>query len=436
MAAPPSITIHRSPFTALRIFDSDRLRWLDEAAAAGPLTELRLGPLRLFVVTDADAARTMLVTDAAAWTRPPTVLAPIRTAIGENLFSQSDRAWARLQPLVAPSFRSRALAERLADVDALVDTEVRALPYDEVVDLELAMGRIALIVAAWVLLGDRLDPDRADEIARHQREVVGWVGKRLGELTGFVPIAAGARGRAMKQQREPIREYGDDVIARVRASGEARDDVLGALLRARPGGKPLSKEQLRGHVLGLFLAGNETTAAALSWVLVHGARHPDEWRRVRDDPHALTEAFVTETMRLTPAVWGVPRTPTRKNVAITVGGTTRRVRRGQPVTINLRGLGRDPQLWDDPLRFDSARHQRRETAAQRALIPFGLGPRGCIGQQLALAELHAVVPALARHGDVEIDGETRESPQFALRIQGGLRGRFKSPVPSPTVTTD
>ena len=425
MAGPPSITIHRSPVRALRIFDADRLRWLDEAAATGPLVALHLGPLRLFVVTDPDAARTMLMSDSAAWTRPPAILAPVRTAIGENLFSQSDRDWARLQPLVAPAFRTRALAARLQEMDAIVDAEVRAIPYDAPVDLELAMGRIALIVAAWVLLGDRLDPRRADEIARHEREVVGWVGARLGHLTGFVPVAIGARGRAMKRHREPLRDYADEVIARARVDHDA-DDVLGTLMRARPGGRPLDGDALRSHVLGLFLAGNETTAAALLWALVHGARHPAPWAQLRAAPERWTEPFVAETLRLTPAVWGIPRTPTRPGTTIAVDGVTQRVRRGQPATVNVRGLGRDPVRWPDPLRFDPGRHETRDASA-RTLIPFGLGPRGCIGQHLALAELHAALPALARHGDVEIQGDVVESPQFALRVQGGLRGRFSRP---------
>jgi cytochrome P450 len=61
------------------------------------------------------------------------------------------------------------------------------------------------------------------------------------------------------------------------------------------------------------------------------------------------------------------------------------------------------------------------------LLPFGLGPRGCIGQQLALAEMYAVLPALARHGDVVVEQSVNENPRFALRVDGGLKGRFVAP---------
>jgi cytochrome P450 len=424
MITLPSLTIHRSMIKALKIFDADRLRWVDEATAIGPLVGLRMGPLTTWIVTDPDAGRAMLVSDAASWTRPPTTVVAIRLGFGENLFTQPDKAWARLQPAVAPAFRKRALEARLADIDGLIDDEVRAIPRDTTVDLELAMGRIALCLAAWVLLGERLDSTRAEEIAQHQREVVNWTGVQLGKLTGFVPVALGARAQEMRRHRAVLHAYADEVIARAEARGSGSDDVLGALMSARPSGKPLAHDELRSHVLGLFLAGNETTAAALSWALVHGARAPEAWDRVRDDPDRHAQPFVTESLRLNPAVWGIPRTPSRAGTMLTAGTDTIRVRRGRIVMVYLRGINRDPKLWNDPLRFDPARHARSGPAQHRALLPFGLGPRGCIGQHLALAELHAVLPALARHGSIAIEGTVVENPAFALRVEGGLRGRF------------
>jgi cytochrome P450 len=436
VGAAPEIKVHRSLTRSLRLFDADRFRWLDEAAAAGPLTALRMGPVKVWVITDPDLARTMLVTEAATWIRPPATVVPIRMGVGENLFSQSDRDWAQLQPALAPAFRRRAVDARLADVGALVDEEIGAIPPETPTDLELAMGRISLTVAAWVLLGERLDPARAEEIARHQREVVGWVGVRLGQLTGFLPVAVGSRAREMRRHRAVLDAYADEVIARAQAAGAPDDDVLGALLRARPGGKPLTAGELRGHVLGLFLAGNETTAAALSWALVHGARAPREWARLRDDPERATPAFVAESLRLTPAVWGIPRTPTRAGVVVQAGDVTARVRRGQVATVYLRGMNRDPRRWVDPLRFDPSRHDGAAKEQHRALLPFGLGPRGCIGQHLALAEMGIVLPALARRGTFTIDGPTTEDARFALRVGNGLTGRFVPAVADPLAASD
>src|SRR3954466_2009136 len=114
MSDVPEIKLHRSVFNALKLFDADRLRWLDEAAALGPVTVLRMGPVKVWIVTDADAARTMLVTDGASWTRPAATRVAVRMGVGENLFTQTDKAWAQTQPPVAPAFRKKALDQRLS----------------------------------------------------------------------------------------------------------------------------------------------------------------------------------------------------------------------------------------------------------------------------------------------------------------------------------
>jgi cytochrome P450 len=432
----PELKIHRSITKALKLFDADRLRWLDEAAAAGPVAALKMGPVKVWIVTDPEVARTMLVTDRASWIRPPATVAPIRIGVGENLFTEPEQAWAVSQPSVAPAFRKKALDERLTAIDAIVDDEVSSLPPGAPIDLDLATGRIALRLAAWVLLGEHLDPSRAEEIAHHQREVVEWVGVQLGRLSGFLPFAFGKGAREMKRHRAVLDAYADEVIARAQASDRAGDDVLGALLAARPGGKRLAPDELRSHVLGLFLAGNETTGAALSWALVHAARAPREWAKVRDDPGRRTLPFLTEALRLTPAVWGIPRTPSRPGLTIKASGNasgnasgtgiSTRVRLGQVTTINLRGINRDPNIWTEPLRFDPSRHEIGAKEQHRALLPFGLGPRGCIGQHLAMAEMIAVLPALARRGDFTIDEPATEHAAFALRVRGGLRGSIAS----------
>jgi cytochrome P450 len=424
---PPELRIDRSLTKALAKFDAQRLQWLDEATALGPLVALRMGPVKVWIVTDPDVARTMLVGDADSWVRPPATLVPIRLAVGENLFSQPDKRWAELQPAVAPAFRRKALEARLVDIGAIVDDDVGSIRVGVDVEFSALMERVAMRCAAWVLLGEELDAERADELSQHQRAAVQWVSVRLGRLTGFVPLALGAPGREMKRHRAALNAYADEMIARA-SKRPPSDDVFGALVRARPAGKPLSHDALRGHVLGLLLAGNETTAAALTWAAAHGAAHPAEWSRLRAQPEARVHAFINESLRLNPAVWGIPRTPRRPGIVLTTSASATRVRRGQVTTVYLRGINRDPRVWPDPLRFDPSRHEADDKGARRALIPFGLGPRGCIGQHLAMAEMSAVLPALAHRGDFVVDGEPVENPEFALRVRDGLRGRFVEPA--------
>ena len=432
MSRLPMVRIDRSLLKSLRLFSDDRLRWLDEAAALGPVAGLRFGPSTVYVVTDADVARTMLVTDAAVWTRPPAIRLPVRVGVGENIFTQSDKAWARAQPLVAPAFRGRALASRLERLDEIVAAQLASVKLNEELDLELLMGRIALVIAAWVFLGEELDASYAHELADHQRHVVEWVGHRLGALSSGIPFAFGADARRMRQHRRALEQYVDGVVERVEHDRDRDDTVLGRLRSAHVAGRPLEPDAIRGHVLGLLFAGNETTAAALSWVLAYAAAYPDLWGDVRRDSTSA-DAFVSETLRLRPPAWGLTRTPTSGGATLPCQGASIRVRRPGVVTVYLRGIHRDAAVWPEPERFDPHRAPGADDQAPgRNLIPFGLGPRGCIGQQLALAELRAVTPALARHGDVVVSSAPDEDASFSLRPAGGLRGRFTAPAERST----
>jgi cytochrome P450 len=412
----PTVRIDRSLRRSLSAFGEDRLGWLDRAAALGPLSGLRFGPATVFVVTDPELARSVLVTDRA-WSRPPSQRVPVALAVGENLFSASDRAWARAQPEIAPAFRRRALAEPLAGLDRILSGHVDAIPVGDDIDLGTAVARLAFVAAAWVVLGDRVDAARADELVAHQAHVVDWVGRRLGALDSAVPVALGRSAADMRAHRRVLEEYVGGAVARVGRREDAPPILAGARRAASSSRQP--DRALREHLLGLLLAGNETTAAALSWLLVHAAAHPDEWRRLSTEPERV-RGFVAETLRLTPPAWGVTRTPTRKPAELAAGGASVRVRRPGVVTIYLRGIQRSGEWWPDPLRFDPDRHDR--PGAAPALLPFALGPRGCVGQHLALEEISMVARCLSAR-DV-VAGPVAEDAGFALRPRGSLRGRF------------
>ena len=179
-------------------------------------------------------------------------------------------------------------------------------------------------------------------------------------------------------------------------------------------------------MLGLFGAGNETTAAALCWAIALGAAHPRQWAALREDD-ALGTNYVAETLRLSPPAWGIPRAPSRGIGEVVAGGHRVKVLPFQMVLINVYGVNRDESVWPDAAAFNPARHASATKGQERAWLPFGLGPRGCIGQHIALTEMAALLPALARHGDPEIVGHPSGHPTFTLRVRGGLRGCLRRP---------
>jgi cytochrome P450 len=421
----PTLRIDRSLTRSIRLYSEDPLRWIGQAAGMGPIVALRFGPITpTYVVNDPDLARSVLITDAKWWKRPPTTIAPIRLAIGENLFTQSERDWSLLQPALAPDFRKRALEPRLAQLGALIEDEVAALPYDVEIDFDQAMGRIALMAATWVLFGEHVERERADELVWHQHAAVSWLDERMKSGQAILPVAFGHQARGMRAHQAVTLAYADEIVTTRRQSA-ARGDVLDALLAARPGGRSLSRAELSTHVAGLFGAGNETTAAALCWAVVYGAAKPDQWAQLRGDRSAAPR-FAAETLRLSPPAWGIPRSPMGVRRAELVAGASRvRIWPLQMVVVNVFGMNRDETVWPNASNFDPARHRQLSKLQERALLPFGLGLRGCIGQHIAMSELDAALGALSRHGDVEVDGTPIGRPTFSLRVRGGLRAKFR-----------
>jgi cytochrome P450 len=302
----PVLRVPGSARKAAATFSEDRFGWNDRATELGPLSQLRLGPARVWIITDPDIAREMLVTDSKSWIRPSTARTPIRLGIGENLVTQSEKAWAVTQPALSPAFRKRSLEPRLAQMSGLIDRELAAVRSGGSVDVVALTGRIAMSIAATVLFGFDLPPERSAVLAKHQYDLVTWVGNRIGSLLSSVPFSFSSSAREMKRNRKVLEDFAAEVLAHGRARTEPADDVLEALLAARPNGQPISEKELIGHILGMLLAGNETTALALAWAVVHGAENPSEWAKLRADA-SYAEPFITESMRLNPTVWAFAR---------------------------------------------------------------------------------------------------------------------------------
>jgi cytochrome P450 len=429
MRSAPIVRVDRSIRRGLRAFSADRFRWLDEAAALGPVVGLRFGPVNAWVVSDASLARRMLIGDADQWVRSAQQVVPSRIAVGENLFTRTDRSWRRVQPNLAPHFRSRNLASVLSDLDGLLADEVKTIPQHSDVNMTVLLHRVSLTASAWVMFGDRLGASRADELVAHQRAIVDWVGTRIGQVTGAMPVALGTSARVMREHRAALRSYAVELLAR---DNPGERPILPAIRAATRRRGANDDRAATGEILGLLFAGTETTAATVLWALVHASRNRAEWDRVRDDPTSV-RAYMLETLRLTPAAWGLSRTPAARSALLTSGDIEQVVRRPLVVSIYLRAINRNADLWPMPLRFDPDRFSSPGPEQLGALLPFGLGPRSCIGQHLAMAEIAKLLPLLARHGNVSIRSDPEEDAQFALRPRDDLLVRFSTPKPDTPV---
>ena len=125
-------------------------------------------------------------------------------------------------------------------------------------------------------------------------------------------------------------------------------------------------------------------------------------------------------MRLNPTVWGFARQARR---GAKIAGHETKLTSNLAV-VYLRGMNRRADLWENPLAFLPERHLVSDSGQKRAIQTFSLGPRMCIGMHLAMAEMCAVLPAIARLGDVVLESSPQPDPHFATRAKGGVIARF------------
>jgi cytochrome P450 len=216
----------------------------------------------------------------------------------------------------------------------------------------------------------------------------------------------------------------DNLIAERRAGGAVTDtgDLLSMLLLSRDeSGDRMTDDEVRDQLLTLFVAGHETTSNALTWTWFLLARHPEQESRLHAEvdavlgvrPPALADLprlpyalrVIKEAMRLYPPAWILN---TRRATADTSLGPYP-VRRGDLLWLSPFAMHRRPAFYPDPERFDPDRWtpEFEKGLPKYAYMPFGGGPRVCIGNGFAMMEAHLIVAAVAR--------------RFRLRLQPGVK---------------
>lgn len=269
-------------------------------------------------------------------------------------------------------------------------------------------------------------------------------------LLGNFPTPANLRFRKGIGRLDEV-IYG--FIGERRANGEDTGDLLSMLLRFRDEeGGGMSDKQLRDEVLTLLLAGHETTALALSWTWYLLSLHPrvearlleelqevlgDRAPTVEDLPRLpYAEMVIKESMRLYPPAWGVSREAIGE---CEIGGY--RVPAGTQLLIVLWAMHRDPRYFRDPEAFEPARWEVGLTkrVPRHAYLPFGAGPRVCIGGSFAMTEAVLLLAAIAKEFRLElVPKHLRVIPQpsTTLRPKGGIRMQLTSRYSNAKLTLE
>ena len=394
-----------------------------------------------FILNDPEAIRRVLVDDRGAYARTSGTLRILRPILGDGLLISEGAAWRHQRRTLAPAFTPRAIDGLVPHIAAAVEdgldrigVEAQAGP----IELFAGFHRLALEIAGRSMFSvgmDRHGPELRRFIAEY--------GVRLGRPHLLDIVVPPGWPAPLDWPRARFRRrwipFLDTIIA-ARAAEPRTDgqrDLLDLLAGAKtPDGAAFTPAELRDQVATMILAGHETTAGTLFWASTMLALSPELQERVAreareadladptgcagDGRLPLARAVVDETLRLYPAAFVIAR---RAMEADTLAGHP--VRRNDIVMVSPWVLHRHRDLWPDPDAFDPGRFLPGATPPPRfAYLPFGAGPRVCIGAQFALTEAVLALARLAARFRIELADAEPVLPLAVVTTQPERPVRF------------
>ncbi|WP_407174775.1 cytochrome P450 [Bradyrhizobium sp. STM 3562] len=397
---------------------------------------------------DPVAIKHVLVDNAANYRKDPIQRRILATGLSDGLLSVEGERWEVQRRTLAPLFARRTVttftSAMLAAADRLTE-RLRRLEPGDTIDIAAEFTLLTLNVLALTIFSDGIGGD-FDEFRAAMNAYFACIG-RIGvlDLMG-VPGAVPRPGR--KRLRQTM-AYFEGVIGRIIATRQRRldspgepaapDDLLTLLLRALDPstGRPMSLAEVRSNILTFLSAGHETTANTLAWSAFLLSQSPCWYARVRQeadaelsgDPDGLlerlvvTKAVVEEALRLYPPIAALSRAPEQADAIGSLPVKPRSV-----VVIAPYILHRHRRLWDRPDAFDPTRFLAPAKAkiARFAYLPFGAGPRTCIGSSFALQEATLVLAKLVQAFDMQLVSGAQVWPlqKITLRPAHGLPMRM------------
>jgi len=416
------------------------------AVEFGDVVRVRLGHIPIYLVVHPRDIETVLVTNAANFSKSADYRALARV-LGKGLLTSEGDFWQRQRGLIQPAFHRQNILTYAAVMTKAARGMLDSWKEDRERNIHDDLMRVTLDIVAKCLFGAEVS-DAAERVGKAMEVVMDRFITNASQALLFsfdIPVFfAPKEHRAIRELNEII----GDIVQRRRSVNQPRNDLLDMLLRVRDSdGKPMSDAQLRDEVMTLFLAGHETTAIALSWACYLISQHPEVKAKLAEELSAVlggrtptpedlgqlryTEMVIKESMRLYPAVWGIGR---RAKAECELGGY--RVPAGSNVFLLQWCTQHDARFFPDPERFDPERWRedpvRSGKVPRFAYFPFGGGPRVCVGASFAMMEAMLLLAMIQQNFHLEtVPGHPVELlASVTLRPKHGIRMIAKPRVAS------
>src|SRR3984957_431604 len=444
----PTLAAPRAPQAGTNLRKSLREMRENALTAHGPenfsadIITQRILWRRMFILNEPGAIRYVLLDNAANYTKSEVGRRLLEPGLGRGLLTSEGETWRRHRRIMAPSFDPRSVtgyAPIMIEVTQGLLEGWDALPNGSELDAAAAMMHLTLhIISKAMFSSDSDEIVEAVEGGVNQYQTL--VRPSLLDLLHFPQWFA--RLLAPLPTDGLFDEFDRKVDLLLTERGRAPDaepkDLLARLVAARDSetGGGMTAKEVRDQVVTIFMAGHETTSQALSWTWYLLSQHPAAGAKLHDELASVlggrapryddipklryARMVIEESMRLYPPAHTISRSPIAADEVL-----GQRIPPRAEVLIVPWLLHRKPSLWENPDRFDPERFAP-ERAAERprfAYIPFGGGPRICIGAAFAMAEATLILATIAQRYRLRLKPGFPVEPQglITLRPRYGLR---------------
>jgi cytochrome P450 len=414
--------------SALMMFFGTRRSWMDtlyERSYSMQMGEVHLPGLDVYMVNEPSLVRRILSEEASDFPKTPQLHDALKPLLGDSIFTTNGAQWQRQRQMMDPAFAQARLNVAFpvmrAATDAMMERLSR-LPEVAQHDLEVEMTHVTADVIFRTIFSTPLEGEDAQTIFRAFAKYQAMAPRLI------LPAVFGVRWLVMPWDRWRSRRAAREIRSRLEnlvrpryaacraGAPHASVDILAAFLDARDPitNEPFEFDELVDQVAMLFLAGHETSASALSWASYLLANSPEIQERMHAEVQevlggrapvagdmkqlTLTWNVFKETLRLFPPVGFIAREADKACPM-----RDKQVPKGATVVLAPWLIQRHRALWASPDAFDPDRYadDRSRESLKQAYLPFGMGPRVCMGAAFALQEAALILSTMVRQYQIE-----------------------------------
>ena len=359
--------------------------------------------------------------------------------LGEGLLTSEGDFWKKQRKLLQPIFHRdhiSQLAKPMVETADLLTTQWQNHPSEQAIDIWQEMMRLTLQILGKTLLHVDFSEQAAnirqciDIIVSH----VYWQSKRVILLPSYLPTP---RNRRFLGALKAFDGLIYQMIAARRTLAQQPFDILGLLfgIEDESTHDKMSDKQMRDELMTFIFAGHETTANALAWTFYLIAQHPETQQKIHDELTKVLarqspslqnlaqltylDAVLKESMRLYPPVWFLGRQTVQED---SIDGY--RIPAGMTIMPSFYFTHRHEDFWERPDSFEPERFIQKQGSEKHpyAYVPFGLGPRQCIGNRFATMEMQLVLATLLQKFKIHL------APGYKVSIDAALTLRPKNGI--------